>query len=623
MAQRKHPRAQRSSPNKITTPGLRPINRAGVSNGIACLVLVLFTLLAYANAWPDNITFDDRVFVDSSRFSGLSIADVLRFFSEDLWAASGTDSKLYRPLLLLFIAAESQLFGEWMAGYHLVNIVLHVLATLLVYGFLRQLLELCGHERSESRALALLVALLFGVHPIHAEVVNSVFNGSEILVTIGVVGGLKWFLDCRQKQPGKAWLGLNMVYVLVLFCRESSAALPLLAVAVLWLTRSDSWQQRLRACAPVLSLLLPLGIYLVLRSHALATAVVQGSGAEPGLQPPGAAGQVFSSLQHGLGFNPARVQPAIGMWFEGLKIQLWPHPLQIYYDAPGINTRLALAAQLAVLVGAVVAYVRKRPLFLIGLAFFYIAILPSSGLMGESGSYPGLADRILYLPSVGFAIMLAFGLWLFARKFSLNAAVIATLIICAVLMPLTWSRNADWASDILLFETDYQKLRNKSPILNTLLAAQLREKNNARAVELCDAHLQRDGSLNDLGTHCGSAYGQVGRYKDAERAFLSVGRRPLATSFAHFNLAMMYLHLGRRIEAEEQVGLAIKGEAKTFLRKYFEAVALIQMHPTERSSLLAARTLLMEALELQPQHAESREELEALNRKLSEAPAAH
>jgi len=631
MAQRKHSRAQRSAPKKATTPDLRTSNRAGVSNGLAYLLLVMFTMLAFANAWPDNITFDDRIFVDSSRFFGLSMGDVLRFFSEDLWAASGTDSRLYRPLLLLFIAAESQLFGSWMEGYHLVNIALHVLATLLVYGFLRQLLELCGHERVESRSFALLAALLFGVHPIHTEVVNSVFNGSEILVTIGVVGGLKWFLDCRDKQPRKAWLGLNLVYLLVLFCRESGTVLPMLAVVVIWLTRSDSWRQKLLACAPALSLLLPLCIYLVLRSHALADALEPGSGAgigaDPGaargLPPSRGVGHVVAAIQRGLGFNIARVQPAISLWFEGLKTLLWPHPLQIYYDAPRTSTWVTLVIQVAALVVAIGVYLRKRPLLLVGLVFFYVAILPSSGLMGESDRYPGLADRILYLPSVGFTIMIAFGLMLFARKFSLNSAVIATLVISAVLIPLTWSRNADWVTDVLLFETDYQKLRYKGPILNTLLAAQLREKNYARAVQLCDAHLKRFAFLYDLGAHCGTAYGQVGRFKDAERAFLSVRRRPIASSFAHFNLAMMYLHLGRRTEAQQQVDLAIEGEEKAFLRKYFEAVALIQMHPTERSSLLAARALLMEALELQPQHTESREELELLNQKLSEVPPAH
>jgi hypothetical protein len=64
----------------------------------------------------------------------------------------------------------------------------------------------------------------------------------------------------------------------------------------------------------------------------------------------------------------------------------------------------------------------------------------------------------------------------------------------------------------------------------------------------------------------------------------------------------------------------LAAEKKPFLRKYFEAVAMIQLHPSDRDSLLAARVLLERALELQPQHTASRKELEALNQRLRAAP---
>lgn len=620
MPQRKPSRKVQSPPRKAAIPasqspgkaghGSRPGHSGGhnLSNGLAYTVLIVFTLIAYANAWPDNLTFDDRVFADSNRFSGLGPGDLLHFFTEDLWAASGEDSSLYRPLLLLLIAGQSLLFGDWMAGYHLVNIGWHVLATLLVYGFIRQLLQTCGHERGEARQFALLAALLFGVHPIHAEVVNSIFNGSEILVTIGVMAGLKWFFDYQEKQPVKAWLGLNLVFLLVLFCRESGAALPLLVVAILWLTRSDPWPQRLRACAPVVSLLLPLGIYLALRSHALAGDAL--SDALPGELP------VEPLADFGMEFSLAKLAPAIILWFEALKIQLWPHPLQIYYDPPPTSVWLALAVQVMLLAGAVLAWLRKQPLFLIGLGFFYLAILPSSRLISEPGVLVAMSDRLIYLPSVGFVIFFAAGLRLLAQKTSRNAAVITTLVITLVLVPLTWARNADWADDIRLFETDYRKLRIKQPIVGTLLAAHLRQQNYSRAVEICDENRQLIPKGHKMGAHCGSAYSQVKRFDDAEQAYLAVKSKTVRV-FADFNLGLMYFNLGRRAEAEKHIELAIAAEPKPFLKNYFKAVALIQMHPRDRNRLLEAQSLLQQALELQPQHIESRLELELLNQKLN------
>jgi hypothetical protein len=123
---------------------------------------------------------------------------------------------------------------------------------------------------------------------------------------------------------------------------------------------------------------------------------------------------LFASTVHGLHFDVARVLPAVVMWFAALKIQLWPHPLQVYYDPPEVNVWLALAAQAVLLAGALVAYLRKSAMFLIGLAFFYLALLPSSRIIGQGAIVPELFDRsCIYI--IGFTIMPAFGLSLGAQ----------------------------------------------------------------------------------------------------------------------------------------------------------------------------------------------------------------
>ena len=186
------------------------------------------TLAAYVNAWPDSLTFDDKAFAASERFSSLSLSDVSGFITEDLWAASGASTGLYRPLLLVTIAMDAYFYGGWAAGYHLSNILLHLLVTLLVFGFIRHLLLVSGGQSPLSDHIAILAAAVFGVHPIHTEVVNSIFNRSGMLVSLGVVGGLWWFLRNLETQPLKAWGGAT-IYLLVLFSKESGAILPALA----------------------------------------------------------------------------------------------------------------------------------------------------------------------------------------------------------------------------------------------------------------------------------------------------------------------------------------------------------------------------------------------------------
>ena len=55
------------------------------------IILILVALLAYANAWPNNLTWDDAVFSMGDRLSGIGFADVGNFFVEDVWAAIGAD----------------------------------------------------------------------------------------------------------------------------------------------------------------------------------------------------------------------------------------------------------------------------------------------------------------------------------------------------------------------------------------------------------------------------------------------------------------------------------------------------------------------------------------------------
>jgi len=104
------------------------------------VLLAAITCLVYANAWPNTLIYDDKLFVDYEELSDFSA--ILRYFSEDTWSAKGAKGGLYRPLLFVSTTLDANLFRDWAAGYHLVNVLLHVVVTLLVYALLARLLEM-------------------------------------------------------------------------------------------------------------------------------------------------------------------------------------------------------------------------------------------------------------------------------------------------------------------------------------------------------------------------------------------------------------------------------------------------------------------------------------------------
>lgn len=572
--------------------------------------------VAYVNAWPDALTFDDEVFAVEGRLGGIGLAEIRSYFTEDVWAIVGTESNLYRPLLILSVAVDKQLYGGWAAGMHLTNILLHALATIAVFGLVQFLLLACGTERALSRSSALLAAVIFAVHPIHTEVVNSIFNRSEMLVTLGTAGGLWWFLGSVERKTAIAWLVLSVVYFVVLLCRETGIVLPALTVVCLWLTSQEPWQARLRRCLPVFWLLIPLGAYLLLRANALDAPDVQ----------PGPAGALVGPTQ-ALGANRSlfvgeRLLRAAAVWYDSLLLMLWPHPLIAFRGLSDSNAWLALIVQLMLLAFAAFLALRKKPGLLIGLAFFYIAILPASRIVGGLDVLPHVAERYLYMPSAGLAVALAFFLAWLARRVSPRVAALLVLVSAIALTPLTWARNEQWSSTLRLIESDYATGSRSVDTLRVLTMTLIAKGNFARAASVCEENADRVRESWYVAGNCAQVYANLGRLDEAENAFKQVISNASATSDsrspAHMGLATLYVTQNRMLEAEDQFELAVSTQELPFMKEYLQAEKLIWMYPDDRDRLIEAKAHLEESIRLQPRFYRSRQNLaeleEILNR---------
>lgn len=605
---------------------------------------MIVTALAYVNAAPDVLVFDDKEFLAGGQFSQLAPSDFAGFFSQSLWEASGNTSKLYRPLLLFSLALESVVFGKWWTGYHLVNVILHVLATLCVFGFVREVFWQMGHDRDRSNWLALMAALVFGVHPVLSDAVNSVFNGSEIYVTIGVIGGLWYLLRHQRQSPVRAWLVLSFVYLWALLFRESAVSLPALAVLMLWMTSQDRWKDRIKRCLPVLVLLIPLAIYMTMRANALEAPVepVIGhspvtvlqdsdpavenehpeSSAGPGqslvtparIEPREVRQDIFA--RYGVRFDPARSTQALVVWFDGLQLTVWPNPLVILHELSHTPLWLALITQLILLSVAIHALIRGRPAFFTGLAFFYLAILPSSRIVSEGILPPLLLERMLYLPSVGLVLILTAGLGLLSRKASMRASVVTATLIILLLIPVTWARNQDWSDELRLLEKDFSVMTNSRQLLSSVVKANARTGNLSKSVELCGQYSELVRTGAHVARECANIFVASGNYERAESLYLTSIEKYRASGWAHFELARLYVRMDRKGEALPYFNVALEKEKVLFIREIMSAIALVELYPDDRGRLLEAREHLETALQLQPRSAQARQVLNHVEQKL-------
>jgi tetratricopeptide (TPR) repeat protein len=261
-----------------------------------------------------------------------------------------------------------------------------------------------------------------------------------------------------------------------------------------------------------------------------------------------------------------RLTYLVWLWYESIKLMVWPSHITLVHD--GISERaliIGLALHLALIPLVFGQFRRRQYGLLMGLAFFYIALLPASRIIGDPELLPHMAERYLYFPSIGLAIALAFGLRFLAQRFNVPALASAVALALIVLTPITWTRNAAWASDVRLFESEYASGNHGDSILVWLTAAHLKLSHYQRVVEICDQYVRAQKREAKLSTHCAVAYGRLGRLKEAERAYLFGTTQEAVRAIAHANLARFYLQQGRWTDARKHFELQARPHARPAL----------------------------------------------------------
>jgi len=402
-------------------------------------VWVLFVAVAaYLNSLGNGFAYDDNaVVLRNEVVTEGHWGDALL---GPYWPESREGAGLYRPVTVTSLAAEWRLWDGGPLGFHAVNVALHALVSLLVLALLIHLVPLTA---------ALAGALLFAVHPVHVEAVANVVGLSELLASLMVLGA------CLLYLGGAEWAGagraartaaLAVLYLVGLGAKEIAVTLPAILV-LLEAARPASrpLRTRLRREVPVfVSLAAVLCAYLLVRVSVLGTFT----------------GEVPAPALRGL-TAAERILTALTVWPEYLRLMVFPRTLSADY-APGVLTVVRSITPAVMLgglvmlawVGGAAVLLRSAPPIGAGLGWFVITILPVSNLIVPAGIL--LAERTLYLPSVGLA-MVAGGLVAAMPEGTPGRTRRLTAVLGGViglaLMVRTVERNPTWSSTYAVLNT--------------------------------------------------------------------------------------------------------------------------------------------------------------------------
>lgn len=524
-----------------------PISNSILTESRALFLTIAATVLVYANSLSGAFVFDDTKQIVGNP-SLHSWSNIFRAFSSDVWSFQrGTFTKdipppYFRPLFTAYLTVNYQLFGLWEPGWHLMNLLIHTISTVFVYYLLRRL--------SGDNLIALLTALLFGVHPAHVESVSWISGIPDPLAALFYVPSLIWYVRFREEGGGK-WLVASVVaYGLAILCKETPLALPI--VFVVWELargRKKSLTKSLREMVwPLVPYAITAVAYLALR---------------------------FSVLGRLSWKHPfmARV-PDSAIWMtvpyvfvNYLRHLIAPFRLSLIYGTSFVTSasdaRFLIPFALLVVIAALLWVYRKRldRNLWIAVALTVAPLLPVLNLKVFHYEYI-IQDRYLYLPSIGFCSLIALLLVRLTRRNQTLLLASASVIILAFGAG-TILQNRVWHDSVALWQRAiYYSPQSWSTHYNLGLAYFNSKENELARNELEQAKLLNPGEAN-IYNNLALAQAGLGDRDNALRNLKQALVLDPTLIEAHNNLGTFLYEQGSYVEAQSEFSLVLKHDPQS------------------------------------------------------------
>ncbi len=517
-------------------------------------ILILVAVAPYLNTLLNGFVQDDfRQIVTNPYLRNFS--HLREIFATNVWSyvgAQGT-TNYYRPLMTLGYLLCYQFLGPLAYGFHLANLVWNAGVVCLVF--------LVSERLFRSRTLGFVAAVIFALHPIHTESVDWIAAVTDLQLAVFYLLTFWLFLrvadsslnhplapsSARQRLTGVAFqMGMVGSFALALLAKEPAATLPFLATFYEHFLRNDRAQTSVKQKLSRYSSLWLVEIaYLIFRFRIL-------GGLAPVLQLP--------QISRREAFYSSFALVAQYVW----KL-FWPVNLcgfYTFYKSVSLADPQVIAGILLLgVLAAVFTFSWKRErLISFGLLWFFLNLAPV--LNGRWLGANVFTERYLYLPSLGFCWIAAWGGWqawkalaeppAAHKVYAAGLAVVAALCVARIATRShVWHDDATFYRTTLAAQPDAIALRiNLGAVYWNLGSPDQAEAEWREALRRAPDHWL---ILNNLGL----VSARKKRYDEAIEGFQrSIALRPKYAD-SHMNLGRIYAETGAPEKAEEQLKAAV------------------------------------------------------------------
>ncbi len=556
-----------------------------VVRAMPVLLILVFSFLVYFNALFGDFVYDDKFQIVDNPWIR-DVVNIPTIFSKNVWSFHPVfnTSNYYRPLMHVIYMLDYYLFGLKPWGFHLVDILFHCGASVLVFLIMRRLLA--DHEVTTSPAYLsppLIAAMLFASHPIHTESVAWIAGLPDVAFTFFYL--LSLYLYILFRDGSRRLYPLSVLsFSAAIFFKEPALTLPVMLIACdWWLKKGDeSIFSGVKRYIPYGAV---SGVYLLVRFYALK------------------------------GFSPTEFYPGMGtdqlvmnvfpLFREYLTGLIWPinlnfwhtfHPIASLFGAGGM---ISLIITVVFLIGMAAA-LRKNKILFISLLLLLVPLLPAFYIKGISGK--PFAERYLYLPSAGFVFILAVFLSWTREKLPRAAAgvTIAAIVILGLYTIGTISRNNVWKDNFSLWSDTVRKAPDSAEAHNDLGSAYASRGQLDMAMEEYRTALRLNPGLAAAHNNIGNKYAAKGQLDAAIGEFQIVLRLKPDNAEAHNNLGTAYASQGKTDMAVAEFRTALRLKPN-----YTEAHDNLGNAYASRGRIETAIAEYRNALRLKPDDAEA------------------
>jgi tetratricopeptide (TPR) repeat protein len=541
-------------------------------------VLLAAAVLVYGNTLANQLIMDDELYI-------LRNAQVVAPTLRNLFSPNPF-STVYRPFAFATLAFNWALGGPQQFGYHLVNIFLHAGVAWLLYLLLQELLG----STEEAKIVAFAAALLFAVHPIHTEAVALAVGRAELMAAGFLFAG--WILHLRDRTvPSLA------CFALALLSKESAVAFFPLVIVGDYI--AGTWKPRARYALLVGLSFVYLGLLWT----------VQGGRFGP---------PAVSMIDNPLANIPAgwRILNALRVAWKYVALQIYPAVLSCGYSFNEIpiyrDWRHTLPAALAA-VGVVAIWLwalrRRQAGWALAGAIYFAGFATTANLIVRTGTIMG--ERLAYLPSAGFCLLVALG-WNRIRQKQQVAAWGLLAAVVLIFTVRTVVRNWDWRDSLALYSSGVRAVPNDSKMHSNLAGQYLIRNRLDEAEREYQIAFRIEPDSPDTLSSFAALELHKGNYQAAgvlmEKALGMSGRNNLNYDFMVVTFADILMRTNHANGAFEYLDREIS-EAPA----YAPAWSMRATAHYQQGDLAAARADAETALRLNPQDPQSQGVLQRLN----------